>query len=39
LDLKFGSNDVSGLVPGIYFVGIVNRDQSSSSWHKVVIVK
>jgi len=30
---------VSGLVPGIYFVGIVNRDQSSSSWHKVVIVK
>jgi len=39
LDLKAGTNDVSGLAPGVYFVRAVSCGLSAVSCHKVVIAR
>ena len=39
LGLHSGANDVSRLVPGVYFVRAASRELSAVSCHKVVIAK
>ena len=37
MDFRIGSNDVSSLAPGVYFVRAVSREPSAVSCHKVVV--
>jgi hypothetical protein len=39
LDLQAGSNNVSHLAPGVYFVRAVGRELSAVSCHKVILTK